>query len=130
VHGRRPQPLLLRHRRALHGLFSRYSPSKSLVLLLEADGLLLSTQTKNAYGLAGKHQADVEPLQGVHFLGTVELLDRQLGTDGMSYGLWGSAAWFFAPHADARLDVVWRSEAPAQIRTNATALLAPLHYYL
>ena len=115
--------------RHAHGLFSRYSPSKILVLLLEADGLLSSTQTKKDYGLTGMLQADVEPSQGLHFLATAELLDRRLGTDGVSYGLWGSAAWFFAPHADARVDLVWRSEAVTQTRASATALLAQMHFY-
>ena len=122
--------------RQAHGVFGRYSPFTSLVLLTEAD-LLVESQPPAAtaaatalVGYAAMFQADFEPIQGVHIMGTGELLDRKSTRDGLSYGAWGTAAWFFAPHADLRADANLRSIASGSSRVAVTSFLLQMHIYL
>ncbi len=114
--------------RAAHGVMGRYSPMSALGLLAELD--LLKT-TGRGWGYTGFVQADYERWRGLHFLGTLELLDQGefeklgLATPGageLAAGFWLSANWFFWDHLDARLDLVLREEQPTQ-------LYAQLHYY-
>jgi len=97
--------------RHAHGLFSRWaSPWQPLVLLGELDYVLDSP--KNLYktrGVVGYLQADVEATQGLHFMGTFEGSGVTVTSAPASFGGWLSYAWFFAPHADIRLDNIYRS---------------------
>jgi hypothetical protein len=131
THAARDVDLLTPLWRHAHGLFGRYAPVSWMTLLSEADLTLYSQPPSvNALGLVGMLQADFEPIQGLHAITTGELLDRKMGTDGLSYGAWGSIAWFFAPHADVRADAVWQSVATVGPRTSATTLLGQIHLYL
>lgn len=123
--------------RHAHGLFGRWSPFEPLVFLAEADFTLASqpaagtTAAINTIGGVGLFQTDVEPIQGLHVMATGELQALPTDTRGPSYGGWGSLAWFFAPHADLRLDAIHRIGSPgAAGHATATTLLAQLHFYL
>jgi hypothetical protein len=123
-------PVVPTYRHA-HGLFARAVPHKKLVLSAEADALLESEKGKKArYGTAAMLQADFEPTQGVHAIGTFELKNTAIGTSGTSFGAWGGAAWFFLPHADLRIDAIYRTEAGATATTNSLSLLGQLHLFL
>jgi hypothetical protein len=116
--------------RQAHGVFARLAPFSKLALLLEGDALLRSRRTTGYVGLA---QADYEPIQGLHFLLTGEVLDEgkldEPGTesvDGLGkprFGGWASVNWFFLPHFDVRIDAIERQSEPF-------TLLAQLHFYL
>ncbi len=116
--------------RQAHGAFMRASLGHELVFMAETD-LLLHTQTKPGY--VGFAQLDFEPIQGLHFFGTGEVLDngypkhtelaRAPGTGKPKWGGWLSAQWFFAAHFDFRLDTIVRENEPTQ-------LLGQIHVYL
>jgi len=109
--------------RQAHGVFGRWSPHEALVVLAESN-LILTSQPPNAVpgqssavntlSWASMLQADVEPIQGVHVMATGELLDMPT-PPGQPSGIigttWASAAWFFAPHADVRLDAVYMAQS-------------------
>jgi hypothetical protein len=117
--------------RQAHGLFARVAPWTPLAVLGEAD-LTIDDPAggPHATGVATMLQADVEPLQGLHLIGTGETW-RPGGTElDTSYGAWASIDWFFGWHADLRLDAIWRSMAAGGMRLDATVLLAQLHVYL
>jgi len=94
-----------------HGLFGRWaSPWQPLVLLGELDYVLDSP--KGLYktrGVVGYLQVDIEARQGLHFMGTFEGSGVTVTSAPPSFGGWLSYAWFFAPHADIRLDNIYRS---------------------
>ena len=123
------QKSLVRH---AHGIFGRYRPVKPLVLLAEAD--LLAEAAEDAAtgtGFVGMLQADAEVTQGLHLMATGEALKTP--TDfGTSTEIWGSVVWFFLPHFDTRVDVIWQSSprpAPSSA-VETTMLLAQLHAFL
>ena len=117
--------------RQAHGVTARYSPFKELVLMTETDALFRSQPSKSlTTGVASMLQADVEPIQGLHLVGTGELKDEQPSLMPPSYALWGGVAWFFLPHVDLRGDAIWQSNASAAARSNADAFLLQLHAYL
>ncbi len=117
--------------RQAHGLFSRYAPATWVALLSEVDFTLFSQPpSNNAFGLVAMLQADFEPVQGLHAIATGELLDRKLSAYPLSYSTWGSFAWFFAPHADVRVDAIWESLATVSARSSVTTLLGQIHLYL
>jgi hypothetical protein len=116
--------------RHAHGLFARYSPAPVITFLAESDLLLTSQPEKNSFGNASSLQADLEPIQGVHLIGTGELLDASFSETPPSYRLWGSLAWFCLPHADVRFDALWQSVAGTTERANANVFLAQFHAYL
>lgn len=97
--------------RQAHGLFGRWASLwEPLVLLGELDYVMESP--KGMYktrGLVGYLQADIEASQGVHFMGTFEGSGVTVTSAPPSWGGWLSYAWFFAPHADIRLDNIYRS---------------------
>ncbi len=97
--------------RHAHGLFSRWaSPWEPLVLLGELDYVLDSPRgLLKTRGVVGYLQGDIEPTQGVHFMGTFEGSGVTVTSAPPSFGGWLSYAWFFAPHADIRLDNIYRS---------------------
>jgi hypothetical protein len=115
--------------RQAHGLLARFAPWQPLVLLGEGDVLVQHTPASSTLvGLATMLQADVEPLQGLHFMLTGETYTP--GKQAQSYGGWLGSAWFFAPHADMRVDFMQRSEIFGPSRVAVTAAMAQLHVYL
>ena len=81
-------------------------------------------------------QLDYEPTQGLHFMGTGEVLDQGYPNNAADTGLvraegsgkpklggWLSAAWFFYTHFDVRIDAIARQQDPFM-------LLGQLHVYL
>lgn len=110
------------------GIFGRGSPTLPLVLMAEADMLISAPAlAKVSLGMVGMLQADYEPRQGIHILGTGEL---QVDTSGVAAGGWLGAAWFFLPHVDARFDGIVRSIPSASGATLTTSFLGQLHFFL
>jgi hypothetical protein len=115
--------------RQAHGVFARYAPWRPLVLLGEGDVLMQRTSgTASLTGLATMLQADVEPVQGFHVMVTGETYTP--GKQAQSYGGWLGSAWFFAPHADVRVDFMRRSEIFGPARVPVTAAMAQIHVFL
>lgn len=117
--------------RHAHGLFARYTPAKALVLSAEIDMLLRSPKTQ-AFDAGGAVfiQADVEPTQGLHLIGTLETQDVAFAQGPPSYGAWLGAMWFFMPHMDVRVDAIMRDVAVGETRTTVPSLLAQFHAFL
>ena len=123
---------VLRH---AHGLTARYVPFQELVILAEAD---MVKRTGIGLGYVGMGTADVEPVQGLHFAVTGEVLNRGTtdpedlgeairevegpGRGDTRLGLWGTINWFLLPHIDLRVDLVTRQR-------RATMLQSQLHIY-
>lgn len=129
AHAARDLLLKTSNTRQAHGVFARYAPWEPLVLLGEGDVLVQHTPgSPTLVGLASMLQADVEPIQGLHFMLTGETYTP--GKQAQSYGGWLGSAWFFAPHADVRLDFMRRSEIFGPMRLPVTAAIAQLHVYL
>lgn len=117
--------------RTAHGLFSRVTPFDKLVLLAEVDGVFfLPSKGDTRKGYAGYLQADLEPVQGLHFFLTGEAMNLGGQDAGNSFGGWLSALWFFAPHFDVRLDAIQQNVPAGPDRLNVLSLLAQLHAYL
>lgn len=124
---------VLRH---ANGLTARYVPFEALVVLAEAD---VTKKTGAGVGYVGMSTFDFEPVQGLHFALTGEVLNRgtpdpeQLdaavrevegpGRGETRLGLWGTINWFLLPHLDLRVDLVTRQR-------RATMLQTQLHFYL
>jgi hypothetical protein len=117
--------------RAAHGAMIRSTIGESAVIVLEADALFRSRFEPGYVGFA---QLDYEVTQGLHFMLTGELLDagysravdapaRAAGAGKPKIGGWLSAAWWFLPHFDIRIDGIQRTAEDLQI-------LAQLHVYL
>jgi hypothetical protein len=116
-------------KRGSAGLFGRGSPTLPLVLMAEADALFdAQAGASMTLGVVGMLQADYEPKQGIHVLGTGEL---RVDPAGVSAGGWLGAAWFFLPHADMRVDGIVQSVAssggPSAL---AISFLGQLHFFL
>lgn len=132
VHVALDEQLLKPEWRHAHGLFTRWgTPWEPLVLLTEWDyvfesPLYLTRRT----GVVGYVQADIEATQGVHFIATGEATNVSTASVPPSWGGWLSYAWFFAPHADLRLDNIFQSFASSFGRTSALSLLLQAHVYL
>lgn len=123
--------------RHAHGLLARWAPWAPLVLMSEWDMLLLSQPptasagAHNALGYAGMLQADLEVVQGLHVMATGESYAAEPKKTAPSYGVWGSVAWFFAPHADLRGDAIWQTlAAGGGQRVGVAVFLAQLHVFL
>jgi hypothetical protein len=115
--------------RQAHGVFLRYAPWRPLALLGEGDVLVQKTPgAASLMGLATMLQADVEAIQGLHFIVTGETYTP--GKQPQSYGGWLGCAWFFAPHADLRVDFMQRSEIFGPARVPVTAAMAQAHVFL
>ena len=118
--------LVTRH---AHGLFARWAPVQPLTVLAEADVLAWvgAPNTPARFGYAALAQADWEPVQGVHVMGTLESAHNG-NQRGPSLGAWVSAAWYFFSHFELRLDnVLRRTDARAPLEY---ALIAQLHLFL
>jgi hypothetical protein len=126
-----------------YAIHARISPVKPLVILAETDALFNSQQVdgaaSNHFGLAALLQADVQVIQGIHVLAAGELFDGHIDEHGAKsiYDTttavgWIGAWWFFAPHLDARFDVVYSSgSAPgASPIAQGASILFQLHGYL
>jgi hypothetical protein len=126
-------PLLLKSEwRQAHGLFGRWAtPWEPLVLLTEWDYVFESPKfLTRRTGVVGYVQADIEATQGIHFIATGEATNVSTSGAPPSWGAWLSYAWFFAPHADIRLDNLYQSLAGPTGRTNALSFLIQGHVYL
>ena len=127
--------------RQAHGIFARAVPWKPLVLSMESD-ILYDSQpptftngAQNGAGSVTQLQADLEPIQGVHVIGIGEMLYRKSDVPGPEdiapwWRGWLVLNWFFAPHADVRLDGIYESDAFSGERLGVTTLLAQLHVFL
>jgi len=116
--------------RQAHGLFGRLVPWRPLVLMIEGD--LIRQQPEggpNWNGFATMLQADVEPLQGLHFITTGETSEPGGPGSTSSYSGWLGIDWFFAPHADVRFDLMERHMG-GPVNLNVAAYMAQLHVYL
>ncbi|HXU62696.1 MAG TPA: hypothetical protein VN962_13390 [Polyangia bacterium] len=121
----------LANTRQAHGLFVRVGPWVPLAVLAEGDVVVQSPSGgPHATGLATLVQADVEPLQGVHVIGTGESWRPRGPGTATSYGAWGSLDWFVGWHTDVRFDYIWRSMALGGMRLDGKSWLAQLHVYL
>jgi hypothetical protein len=120
--------------RGVHGVFYRQRIIKPIVVMAEADVMHIS---RRQLGYSGFGQLDYEPIQGLHLITTVEVLDQGLhdrAPVGISYdsvpgagkpraGGWLSADWFFYSQLELRVDGIFRQDSGAY-------LLAQLHAYL
>jgi hypothetical protein len=100
--------------RQAHGLFARYAPVEPIVVLAEADLLLLNPGNASATaGGTGWLQIDYELVQGLHFDVAGETVFPSVFEAGGTLGGWLTAWWFFFPHFDVRADVIWRGGGSA-----------------
>ncbi|HYO95711.1 MAG TPA: hypothetical protein VER33_14415 [Polyangiaceae bacterium] len=115
-----------------HGVFARWATNwEPLVLMTELNYSLESPKyDQRREGLVGFLQADLEAAPGVHLMATAEA--HTVGVDGppASWGTWLSYAWFFAPHADLRVDMIYQSLGSSYGRLEAITLLLQTHLYL
>jgi hypothetical protein len=117
--------------RQAHGLFTRFSPARPFVIMAEADWVYQSLQGNgHRSGFAAFLQGDWEPVQGVHFLVTTEGKNDGAVGEPASFGAWGSAIWFFAPHADIRWDSIYRRLGAVTGSTDLLSFLLTIHVYL
>lgn len=117
--------------RQAHGVFIRAAPARPIVLLAEGDLVLHALDgPANQTGYAVMLQADLEPIQGLHFVSTLEMKNSGTANTGISYGAWGGANWFFLPHADVRIDAMEQRLALGPSTLNVTSYMAQLHLYL
>ena len=118
--------------RHAHGVFSRWATGwDPLVLMTEWDYVFESPKyLTRRTGVVGYLQADIEPTQGLHFIATGEASDIGVGAHPASWSGWLSYDWFFAPHADIRLDNLFQSLGSTSGRTTALSLLLQAHVYL
>lgn len=128
THSKRDLVLNLPDTRQAHGVFARWAPVQPVAVLAEADLVLHSAVSTTGY--VTMLQADVEPVQGVHFIATGENWHSGDKNTGTSWGGWLGAGWFFAPHADVRLDFEKQSLAQGATQLGITSVLAQLHVYL
>jgi hypothetical protein len=118
--------------RGAHGVFTRVALFDPLALMAEVD---LLTDSTRKLGYTGFAQLDYEVIQGLHGMFTVEGLDAGYprapgeppvretpGQGKLGMGYWISAAWFFLPHFDMRVDGI--------VRPSEFTLLTQLHAFL
>ena len=118
--------------RQVHGAFGRWAtPYEPLVLMTEWDYLFESSRGSSyKRGLVSYLQADWEPLQGIHVIATGEANKIGVRDRHWSYGGWLSYAWFFAPHADVRLDGIYQSLGSVGGRDGTFTVLLQGHVFL
>ena len=117
--------------RQAHGVFGRYALGKSTVFSGQVDMMLASPKGQpTQVGLTGALQADIEPWQGIHVLGTAEVLDRSFTREAAGVGFWAGAAWFILPHLDLRVDYIYRNEDSGAGRFGNFVLLGQVHAFL
>lgn len=116
--------------RQAHGIFGRWAPAKALVMMAELDALF---RVNADAGYVAFGQMDYEPVTGLHFILTGEILDQGRyvssttaptpGKGEPRFGGWLSADWFFFKQMEMRVDAMVRQDDPF-------TLLAQLHLYL
>jgi len=117
--------------RQAHGLTVRAAPFDNFTIQGEINALF---RTNADAGYVGFVQANYEPLQGLHFLLTGEVLDEGLpiaspapdaspGLGQSAFGGWLSLDWFFYRQFEFRTDAIVRSNDPLTV-------LGQLHFYL
>ncbi len=119
--------------RHAHGVMARFSPVEPLSLMAEADLLMWQQPgSLDRIGFASWLQADVEVIQGLHLVGSLEGMHQGDGARGPSLGAWAAVAWYVLPHVEVRLDGIFRRlTGPAgQPPAGSATLLAMLHLYL
>jgi hypothetical protein len=112
-----------------HGVFTRIVLSRPVYVQAEFDGLMRS---RHDFGYTGLVQLNVEPIQGLHFIGTNEILDdgqdqRSAATRGSGKPAWGgwiSVDYYFCPQMSVRLDLIERQITPGM------TFLSQFHMYL
>jgi hypothetical protein len=118
--------------RQAHGLFARWSPGTWVVLMAEAD--LFSQKALGGApaqtGAAGLLQSDFEVIQGLHLTPALEALRNPESPLGISTSGWLTIDWFFLPHCDLRLDVVYQLTPGIFGLQQALTSLLQLHTYL
>ena len=72
----------------------------------------------------------MEPIQGLHFISTLELKSPGTANTGASYGGWAGVNWFFLPHADVRFDAMQQRMALGRSSIHLTNYMIQLHAYL
>jgi hypothetical protein len=93
--------------RQAHGAFARAAPIEPVVVLAEFDALVSSPAGSSTQaGYTGLLQVDVEPLQGVHVLGTGEVLNYGIPGQSTNVGTWLGVMWFPVSHFELRGDVI------------------------
>jgi hypothetical protein len=117
--------------RMAHGAFARISPAPWLAMLAEADALVVVPTVTPTTPLDSKlgGVAMFQPIQGVHPVVTFEA-EKLPQTAGVSLEAWAALCWFFAPHADIRIDFVQQWVSTGTTHTPGAALLPQLHVYL
>jgi hypothetical protein len=118
--------------RHAHGAFVRVAPTEKLALLGEADFLALqSPQKLDRIGFAAMFQADLDLMQGIHLMGTLEAAQTSSADPGPALGGWVSATWYFLPHCELRLDNIFRRNSSAGSTPSFEYnLLVQLHLFL
>jgi hypothetical protein len=118
--------------RHAYGFHTRYAtPWKPLLFLGEFNYSFESPkEDQHREGAVAYLQADIEAVQGIHFLLTGEANNVGINSPDASYGAWLSYRWFFAPHCDLRLDGIFQSLGTVLYRTEVLTLLGQLHVYL
>ncbi len=131
THANKDVELKIADTRQAHGVFARYAPIHALVFLAEGDFLAHSPSGSASYiGYAGFLQGDLELIQGVHLFQTVEIWQERTDGAGPSYSFWLTPNWFFAPHADIRLDLILQRFVELRTSTTYLSFVAMLHVYL
>ncbi len=123
--------------RYANGVFARYAPLQSLVLLGEADSVYQSlTWNGHRGGFAAFLQADYESVQGFHLMVTGEAMNSGSSGEPSSFDGWLSAVWFCLPHVDLRIDGVYANVGvpgvlgqPSSYQ-GSTTWLAQFHVFL
>jgi hypothetical protein len=113
-----------------HGVFTRIVLGRPIYVQAEFDGLLRS---RHQFGYTGLVQLNVEPIQGLHFIGTNEVLNdgrdhrsaaTTPGSGKPAWGGWLSVDYYFLPQMSVRLDLIERQITPGM------TFLSQFHMYL
>ena len=117
--------------RQAHGVILRGSPLEALAILGESDVTITSASGQSTWtGLATMLQADVEPWQGLHFIGTGETWATGQPGTATAWSGWGSIDWFFTKHFDGRFDYVHTSLVLGAMRVPVDSVLFQIHMFL
>ena len=130
THAARDLELLVANTRQAHGLFARAVPWTPLVVMAEADAVHDAPDGgPSRTGVATVLSLDYEPVQGLHAIATGETLTPGAGV-ATTRGAWLGLDWFFAPHADVRVDGMYRRAPTGATSLDTKALMINLHAYL
>jgi hypothetical protein len=93
-----------------YGVTYRLAPTERLALLTEANVLVNTFETGGTrIGHVAFFQADLEPLNGVHVMATLEEMKQAIAGQEQRYGAWLSSAYFPVPHTELRVDGILRT---------------------